>query len=128
MCPQTNDLFTTSSSSKGNKALTNPIGLITADEVKYAGVTAIYRNSKCYIYVDKPYFTMTPYAFADDAAFSWGVAWMSSTSGGITTVYGDLDSDLVSATSDGIRPVINLKSSVIVESGNGTKDSPYVIK
>ena len=36
-CPQTNDLFTTASSTKGNKALTNPIGLITADEIVYAG-------------------------------------------------------------------------------------------
>ena len=36
-CPQSNDLYTTSSSSKGNKALDYPIGLITADEVAYAG-------------------------------------------------------------------------------------------
>ena len=34
---QSNDLFTTSGSSKGNKKLTYPVGLITSDEVILAG-------------------------------------------------------------------------------------------
>ena len=36
-CSNNNDLYTISLSSKGNKVLTNPIGLITADEVSMAG-------------------------------------------------------------------------------------------
>ena len=34
-CSNSSDLFTTSGSSDGNKKLTNPIGLITADEIAY---------------------------------------------------------------------------------------------
>ena len=36
-CQNESDLYTVKSSSQGNKALTYPIGLITMDEVRYAG-------------------------------------------------------------------------------------------
>ena len=56
-----NDLYTVSSSSKGNKALDYPIGLITADEVKYAGSgRSSANNNKYFLYTGNNYWTMTP--------------------------------------------------------------------
>ena len=44
------EVYTTSGSSQGNKALTYPIGLITADEVAYAGGVYGSSNSSYYLY------------------------------------------------------------------------------
>ena len=49
-CGNSNDLYTTLSSSKGNKKLSNPIGLITADEVIMAGGSWNSENSS-YFYI-----------------------------------------------------------------------------
>ncbi len=59
-CPQNNDLYTTSSSTKGNKALDYPIGLITADEVAYAGGVYVTVNTNYYLYTGANYLTMSP--------------------------------------------------------------------
>ena len=111
-CPQSNDLYTTSSSSKGNRALRYPIGLITADEMSYAGDVAYGNNDNFYLYIKDDYWTMTP------SNFSMGYAnmWYSGISSDIATI------------GLGIRPVINLKSDVVWSSGNGTSSNPYVIK
>lgn len=74
-CPnEENDLFTTSSSTKGNKALTNPIGLLTADEVAYAG--GVYQGSSESMYLIGSFiWTMSPFGFYSrnngDAASVW---------------------------------------------------------
>ncbi len=114
-CPQSNDLYTTSSSTKGNKALTYPIGLITADEVAYAGGTFFEENSNYYLYAQNTFLTMSP-AFFDSAAAIWGV----SEDGGI--YYEDLSFQF------DMRPFINLKSTVEITSGDGTVKKPYFIK
>ena len=61
-CPQTNDLFTTSASSKGNKALTYPVGLITLDELVYAGGITTDSNTTYYLN-NTNYWTMSPVFF-----------------------------------------------------------------
>ncbi len=55
------DLFTVSSASIGNKKLTYPIGLITSDEVVFAGVTFGDANYTYYLRTDQVYWTMSPY-------------------------------------------------------------------
>ena len=123
-CPNaSNDLFTTSTSSKGNKALTNPIGLITADEVWYAGATTSSNNTY-YLYTGADYWTMTPWIFEGLDADVW-------------YVYddGQLSQTNVNYQIGGVRPVINIKSTVrlssTIPSGcssqNGTASCPYVI-
>ena len=83
-CSNSSDLYTTSSSSKGNKALTNPIGLITADEVSMAGGVFKEKNHSYYLYNNSIYWTMSPYIFgnssnrvfsvdSDDSLNYWGV-------------------------------------------------------
>ena len=62
-CPQTNDLFTLSTSEKGNKALTYPIGLITVDELMLSGYADGYINKSAYTYSTNTYWTLSPSYF-----------------------------------------------------------------
>lgn len=123
-CPQQDDLFTTSTSSKGNKKLKYPIGLISADEAVYAGMNyftsdLVANNFNLYI-GGCMHFTMTP-AMTGDIYLAG--AWINE-SGQYTTMQKYMTTALVVGS---YRPVINLKSSVQVKSGNGTSSSPYVI-
>lgn len=55
------DIYTTSGSSTGNKALTYPIGLISADEAMFAGIpNENSSNSNNYLYTGQYYWTMSP--------------------------------------------------------------------
>ena len=115
-CPQENDLYTTSSATKGNKALTYPIGLITADEVAYAGALYSRNNDEFYLKNNEGFWTMTPDNYSG-AAFVWAV--------GISGITGQSGAN---SGSFNARPVINLKSTVTVLSGDGTKTNPYLVK
>ncbi len=116
-CPQNNDLYTTSSSTKGNKALDYPIGLITADEVAYAGGVNNIDNTSYYLYTNDGYWTMSPEFLLGGYANEWAVG-----------SDGSLDNDVVFTVNIGMRPVINLVSGIEVTSGDGTSSNPYVIK
>ncbi len=109
------DLYTVQESSKGNHALTYPIGLITADEVAYAGGVWATSNSSYYLYNGEYYWTMSPNYFVDNSA------WMLSvdSDGNLRINYAD--------RSNGVRPVLNLDAGVTIKSGNGTADSPFVV-
>ena len=118
-CTNSSDLFTASGSSKGNKSLTYPIGLITADEVTYAGTAgaAWTNNTSYYLYTGQHYWTMSPIYFdSDDRAALFRV---DSTSGYLFTTWAD--------NSIGVRPVINLKADVKILSGDGTAEHPFAI-
>ncbi len=114
-CSNSSDLYTTSSSSKGNKKLTNPIGLITADEVSMAGGVFGSNNNSYYLYNKEDYWTMSPSNFRSNLAL---VFYVRS--------YGDLNGTNVN-NPIGIRPVINIASNVAIKSGNGTSSEPYEI-
>ena len=115
-CPQTNDLFTTSTSSKGNKALTYPVGLITLDEIVYAGGVFYEDNQNYYLNNNTSYWTMSP------GDFSRGYAFFGKVYGS-----GSVD-DFYSAGVAGVRAAVNLSSYVEITGGNGTFDNPYVVK
>jgi len=120
LCPNAdNDLFTTSSSGKGNKALANPIGLITADEVAYAGGMDSASNSNYYLYTGNHYWTISP---SDSSGNSYRVD--------LYTVKNDgtLNHAYSSVSTYSIRPVVNLQSGVEITGGYGTASNPYVIK
>ncbi|MCM1053420.1 MAG: hypothetical protein NC483_05555 [Ruminococcus sp.] len=63
-----NDLYTVNVANKGNKALVNPVGMINADEVTFAGLIFGLNNNPNvnYLYVDYAYWTMSPATFQDD--------------------------------------------------------------
>ena len=110
-----NDLFTESSSNKGNKKLTYPVGLITADEVSYAGGVARSSNNSYYLYTGMNYWTMSPFNFSSSRARVFYVYWS-----------GDLDNWFVEETR-GVRPVINLKADVTITGGNGSSSTPFEV-
>ena len=116
-CENDSDLYTTSGSTNGNKALTYPIGLITADEVAYAGGIWNTVNQSYYLYTDSVYWTMTPYWF--NATDNWPCVFYVW---GGSRLHGS-----VVNLEWGIRPVINLKADVKISGGNGTSNNPYVI-
>ena len=113
-CSQSNDLFTVSGSSKGNKKLTYPVGLITSDEVVLAGGFGGSYNISYYLYTGQNYWTMSPYGFDGTDANVFVVG-----------SYGILGYYSVSNTR-GVRPVINLKADVSF-TGEGTTSNPYEV-
>jgi len=117
-CPQTNDLFTISTSSKGNKKLANPIGLLTLDEVVYAGGKVSTTNNNYYLNNGEAWWTMSPRGFDSYRARVWYVNYDGLVG------YGSVDVE------GGVRPVIDLASSVeILDNGSdGTVTKPYTIK
>ena len=114
-CTSSSDLYTTSGSTKGNKALTYPIGLITLDEAWYAGGYTS-NNSSYYLYTGQNYWTLSPYYFRSSGYAN--VLFVNS--------YGYLYSNSVDSAY-GVRPVINLKASITISGGNGTSESPFVV-
>ena len=102
-----------SGSSKGNKSLTYPIGLITADEIAYAGGIRGSNNSSYYLYTNQAYWTISPCNYN-----SW-VNIFDIDSGG--WLRGNHASYMY-----GVRPVINLDASVTI-TGSGTTSDPYVL-
>ena len=115
-CSRAQDRFTVSST-KGNGALTYPVGLITSDEVMYAGGKSNTSNSTYYLYTNQIYWTGS----TGDYSSSNGFVFLINNYGylisyGITTTYG-------------LRPVVSLDSlEALVESGDGTSTNPYVIQ
>ncbi len=122
-CNQVNDRFTVNlkvSGVTGNGALTNPIGLITADEVGYAGglkyIGESANNTKYYLYTNYWYWTMSP------DKFDGGLAYVF-----LLTRQGSFDISANGVRPDyGVRPVISLSSGAL-SSGTGTKDDPFKI-
>ena len=113
-CNNENDLFTLNNASKGNKALKYPIGLLTADEVFYLG-NYMDSNAETWLKTSLSYWTMTPFRKYDTADI-FLVDYVNNSYGWGCNDY------LV-----GVRPVINLKSDVVL-TGTGTKDNPYIVE
>ena len=125
-CPNaSNDLFTLKGSSKGNKTLDNPIGLITADEVAYAGGVSGQSNTSYYLNVggntNQYYWTMSPYRFVTPYGGSTNT-WCVLDDGGADGYNG--------VHMESVRPVINLRSDAEITDATqtGTSTNPYVIK
>ncbi|MCI7241720.1 MAG: hypothetical protein MR550_04170, partial [Bacilli bacterium] len=110
-CAQSNDKFTVNTS-KGNGSLQYPVGLITLDELMYAGATS-KANSSLYLSTGTNYFTMTP-ATINSQLKAANFGFNSSKIIEYTTV----------SSSYGIRPVITLNGSAKLE-GTGTKTDPF---
>ena len=117
-CPdKEHDLYTVDSTN-GNGALTNPIGLMTADEAAMAGMVNGYLNTLSYVYTGTWYWTMSPYRFNPSGSAS-SVWYVGGT--------GNFDYGWVSG-GNGVRPAINLKADVEISGGIGTVNDPYIVK
>ena len=118
-----NDLFTTLNSNIGNKALTYPIGIMTADETLFAGVvdyTSLNKNS--YLFSNNWYWVMTPtdYGYVD---------WYKGNMARVYSVGLDEQATLITFASSSyyIRPVINIKGNIL-NNGDGSVDNPFRIE
>jgi len=114
-CPNKSDRYTASDTTNGNGLLSNPVGLITADEEVFAGNAAFKKNTDYYLYNGFSYWTSSSSDWEDNAACV--VVWYVN-NGFLGGEY--IDNEL------GVRPVINLKADVKF-TGDGTIDSPYKI-
>ena len=97
--------------SQDNGKLPNPIGLLTSDEYVLAG-------KGNYINTDIYFWTMSPYVFSGNIA-------MVLVIGGDGYFYVGANAN-VSSGNFGVRPVINLKSTVALE-GDGSVNTPFKI-
>lgn len=93
--------------------LSNPIGLLTSDEALYAGIND-ERILDNYLNSENSYWTMTPAYFNGVYAYNFIIKDGKLTQSNVSEKHG-------------VRPVITLKNSVKVKSGNGSDISPYVV-
>lgn len=117
-CVQDNDKFTVNTSN-GNGALTYPVGLITADEMAYAGGKYYSgsedTNRSFYLYTSQWFWALSPYGFSDWGAYEF-----------------DLNSDGTLSTDSvniplGVRPSVSLQPGIGMTGGSGTSADPFVI-
>ena len=98
--------------------ITSKIGLITADELAYAGYARGLQNTTTYLQENATsdyWWSLSPVGFSGGYARVWGVYG----AGGV------FDGGDVGFTG-GLRPSISLKSTTNV-TGNGTSSSPFII-
>ena len=116
-CVQSNDLFTLSTNTKGNKVLTYPIGLITVDELMLSGYADGYINKSAYTYSTSHYWTLSPSIFSvsDAAVHEFSLDGPGYPNNHSVTIAFD------------VRPVINIKGDAKISGGIGTSSSPYEI-
>ena len=109
-----------------------PVGLITADELAYLGITAKSSGT-----VDSPYTWVNKNSNGDNAADIW---WWTMTPNEYNEYYkqpimrvayrgGKIGSSSVTNTELGaVRPVISIKENTVYKSGDGSASDPYTIE
>jgi hypothetical protein len=113
-CPVASDKFT-KTTAKGNGKLSYPVGLITADELTFAGLPAGETNNSFYLHTGANYWAGSPFVFYDgNRAREFRVR-----------VGGSLVDDIVSGTG-GARGVVSLSSESKLL-GSGTYNDVYVV-
>ena len=99
--------------------ITSKVGLITADELVYAGYAYNLQNTTTYLQknaTETYWWSLSPNYFFDGRARVWGVFG----------TYGYFDYSNVDNNPYGVRPSISLKSTTNV-TGEGTSSSPFII-
>ena len=110
------DRFSTTST-YGNAKLTYPVALITADEVALAGGKYASKNENYYLQTAGYYWTMTPFYFASTSVNPLVLHVSNDGSFSYRRV----------TNSVGTRAVINIRSEVLISSGDGTINNPYTL-
>ena len=104
------------SSDGNNKGVVNAsVGLLTYDEVVYAGGYPYSNNNSYYLYNNTYFWTMSPAGFSGSSSYVWRV-----------NTAGYIDRSNVSNTARAVRPVIILNADTLA-TGSGTSSDPFVI-
>ena len=108
---------------KVNNDLTYPIGLLTADEVAYAGTYKfLYGSRNHYLYdssITSDWWFSSPGIYESNDVIVW---FFNSFEGTLNW------SIIEDSESMSFRPSLSLKASVLINGGNGTKENPYTVK
>lgn len=114
-CPNVSrDGFTVSTTSGGNGALTYPVGLLTADEIRFAGG----HGDSYYLYTGQYSRSLSPAYFSNDLA----IVFYAAAGGSLRSYsFGATDSSF------GVRPAISLIPGIRSVDGDGTVSNPYII-
>ena len=115
-CSQASDRFSTTTS-RGNAKLTYPIALITADEVALAGGKINLKNENFYLQSNSNFYTITPFDFGETSIYSFVYE---------LNYQGALEPYNVANVVE-LRPVINLRSDVLISQGDGTVENPFIL-
>ena len=123
ICPNDNlggklSKYTVNDKINGNGDLDKKVGLLTADEIVYAGGGNV--NFSYYLLKNTEntwWWALSPFGFYGSDANVWGVFGN----------YSGLDNGYV-GSDFGVRPSLSLKSTVPIASGKGTRTSPYVVE
>ena len=106
---------------KTNGDLTYPIGLLSADEVAYAGAYKYNQTNKTYyLYnssITSNWWLSSPFVSSGSVAYGWCV------------IYSDVDfNNFYVFDTFAFRPSLSLKASVLINGGDGTSSNPYTVK
>ena len=124
--------FTASTSTDGgygNGALNGyKIGLLTTDELAFAGAAYGYYNTTYYLYNNAKndgangFWTLSPFHFQ--------YSYPQSHTGynGVMNAHGIITTKHVNDAYNGLRPAIALKSDVTISGGVGTQSNPFVVQ
>ena len=115
ICPNINDKFTVNLSN-GNGKLTYNIGLLTADEIAYAGGKMSQDNTSYYLYNGITNWFFSPYFIGAPDVYEFYIT-NSGILRGTRIEY-----------KYGLRPVLSLKQGTVLSSGSGTSTSPYIVE
>ena len=126
-CTNIKDAF---SGSNSEAKLTYPIGLMTADEIAYAGGKefTILPSPYAWYYLNSAggsitgstiWWSLSPFGWSGSYSTVWVVFGSSNP--------GYLSYTRVNDTSYGVRPAISLKSCIKYSTGNGAPETPYEI-
>ena len=107
--------FKCSSDGNGKGVVNASVGLLTYDEVVYAGGYYVQSNNNYYLYNNTNFWTMSPSGFTNPYSCVW-----QGYSGG------EIDLTHVNYVTLYLRPVIILKADTLV-TGSGTSSDPFVI-
>ena len=109
--------FKCSSDGNGKGVVSSSVGLLTYDEVVYAGGYYAQNNSSYYLNNPAIYWcTMSPVGFSGSTSGIWYI----DNNGHIS---------LYNATgSIKLRAVLNLKADIQISDGDGTKENPFVVE
>ena len=107
--------FTVSDTTNGNGNLTYKIGLLTADEIMFAGFKNSVSNSSTYLQenANNEWWTLSPLEFSEVTGTYLCAVQVDMFGGGVSNI--------------AVRPAISLVSSTTISSGTGTSEDPYVV-
>ena len=108
--------FKCSSDGNGKGVVNASVGLLSYDEVVYAGGYYNQSNYNYYLYNSTYFWTMSPAGFSGSYSSVWGV-----------NATGNIDRDFVDDTYR-LRPVLNLTADTQISDGDGTKENPFIIQ